>query len=185
MSTDRREYMRQWRQAHKEQLAEYNKRWQENNRERLNEYHRNYQAKHREEQRQRMNDYHQTKEGRATNLLAAYVQMDLERRGVRPVLTQADIMRMCFSDDSKCVYCGETDWTKLGLDRIDNDRPHDVNNVLCSCHDCNVERYRRPLGEYVMEKRGMSWEEFMKRNNMTYACGFFTIRYPEIEKNCG
>lgn len=177
----RREYNKRWREAH----PDYFKNWLANNRERHNEYCRNYQSKHRKAQQKRMNDYHQTKEGRATNLLAAYVQMDLERRGERPQLTQADIMRICFSDTSKCVYCGETEWTKLGLDRIDNDRPHDRCNVLCSCHDCNVERYRRPLGEYVREKRGMSLEEFMEQNSMRYADDCFVLRYPEIEKNCG
>ena len=36
-----------------------------------------------------------------------------------------------------CVYCGETDWHKLGCDRVDNSKPHSVDNVVCSCKDCN------------------------------------------------
>jgi hypothetical protein len=36
-----------------------------------------------------------------------------------------------------CVYCGETDWHKLGCDRIDNSKPHSKDNVVCSCKDCN------------------------------------------------
>ena len=169
MSTDRREYMRKWREAHPGYNTEYSRKWREEHRELFNERCRQYQERNREAQQKRMNDYHQTKEGRATNLLAAYVQMDLERRGVRPNLTREDIMRKCFEPTSKCVYCGETDWTKLGLDRINNDQPHDRWNVLCSCRNCNTQRYRRTLGNYLTEKLGMSWEEFMTQNGMTYA----------------
>ena len=185
MSTDRKEYMRKWREAHPGYNTQYSRKWRANNHERFNELCRNYQAEHREDQRKRMNDYHQTKEGRATNLLASYVQADLEYRGVRPKLTREDIMRICFSDDSKCLFCGDTDWTNLGLDRINNDLPHDVGNVICSCSKCNMNKHRRTLGEYLTEKKGMSWESWMKMNNMTYASGFFTITYPENENNCG
>ena len=36
-----------------------------------------------------------------------------------------------------CIYCGESDWHKLGCDRIDNSKPHSTDNIVCSCKDCN------------------------------------------------
>lgn len=169
MSTDRREYMRKWREAHPGYNTEYSRKWREEHRERFNERCRQYQERNREAQQKRMNNYHQTKEGRATNLLAAYVQMDLERRGVRPNLTREDIMRICFSEDSKCVFCQTTDWKVLGLDRIDNSKPHDASNCLCCCHDCNVAKYKKTLGEFIKLKGYNTFEEWLKINKMWYA----------------
>jgi hypothetical protein len=37
-----------------------------------------------------------------------------------------------------CVYCGDTD--KVGLDRIDNAKGHEINNVVPCCYVCNCAR---------------------------------------------
>ena len=159
---ERREYNRRWREAH----PDYYRNYIAKNRKAWNERYRKYQREHSEAQRKRMNEYHQTKAGRATNLLSAYIQMDLERLGVRPFLNQEDIIRKCFEPGCKCVYCGETDWHKLGLDRIDNDKPHDRWNTVCSCHACNDERRRKDIKTYVGSK-GMTWQEFMEKTELS------------------
>ena len=38
-----------------------------------------------------------------------------------------------------CVYCGETDWHKLGCNRKDNSKPHTIDNVECCCRRCNYK----------------------------------------------
>ncbi len=38
----------------------------------------------------------------------------------------------------ECIYCGETDWRKLGCDRINNSKPHTKDNVVPSCKRCNT-----------------------------------------------
>ena len=38
----------------------------------------------------------------------------------------------------ECVYCGENDWRKLGCDRIDNSKPHTMDNVVPCCKRCNT-----------------------------------------------
>lgn len=167
------------REANKRWLAknpDYIKNYRATHREQLNAKAREYQAKRRQKQRDWMNNYHQTKEGRATNLLNSYIQMDLEAERGLPNLTRDDIMRKCFSETSKCVYCGETDWHVLGLDRIDNSRPHDAVNCVCSCHDCNVKRYRKPLREYIGTK-GLAWDQWMAKNDMSYAEPTIKIEY--------
>lgn len=42
--------------------------------------------------------------------------------------------------DKGCIYCGETDWRKLGCDRIDNTKPHTKDNVVPCCTRCNKLR---------------------------------------------
>ena len=183
MTEHEKEYRKKWLAAHPGYYTEYKRKWCQEHREQHNETCRNYQRRHKEDQRKRMKDYHETKAGRATNLLAAYIQMDLEKHGVRPFLNQEDIIRKCFEPESKCVYCGKTDWKELGLDRIDNDKPHDRWNTVCCCRSCNSQRHRKSLGEYITIK-GMSWQEFMERNGMTYAAQL-KIEYngSQIEQN--
>jgi len=36
-----------------------------------------------------------------------------------------------------CVHCGETDWHKLGCNRLNNDLPHTKDNVEPCCWECN------------------------------------------------
>lgn len=176
-------YMKKYRQEHREELNEkcrgYQRKYRETHREQLNEKCREYQRKHREAQRKRMNDYHETKKGRATNLLNSYVQADLERRGRRPELTQDDVIRKCFSDNSKCVYCGETSWKLLGLDRIDNSKAHDAHNTVCSCSNCNIKRYVKPFGQFLQEKGYPTFEDWMESVGATYAEDTLTVKYPE------
>lgn len=152
-------------------------RYREEHREQLNERARKYQAKHREVQRKRVNDYHETKRGRAMNLLTSYVQMDQERRGYRPRLTQDDIIRICFSDGSRCVWCGETDWHKLGLDRIDTSKAHDMDNSICSCRSCNIKRFQRSIGDNI-ERLGLTVDEWLERNGATIGDGYITLTKP-------
>lgn len=42
--------------------------------------------------------------------------------------------------NSKCIYCGESNWRELGCDRIDNNKPHTKDNVVCCCSTCNRMR---------------------------------------------
>lgn len=37
-----------------------------------------------------------------------------------------------------CIYCGETDWRKLGCDRKNNSKPHTKDNIVPCCKRCNT-----------------------------------------------
>ena len=52
-----------------------------------------------------------------------------------------------------CCYCGETDWHKLGADRIDNSKPHSKENCVCACEKCNVERRDFPFPLFRLKKK--------------------------------
>ena len=68
-------------------------------------------------------------------------------------LTREWIIENIFS--SKCVYCGDNDWRHLGCDRIDNEKAHRIDNVVCSCGICNMERQRKRMSvkEFVEYRR--------------------------------
>lgn len=158
---------REWWQRNKG----YSQEWIEQNRQKWNEYARRYQSKHREEQQKRVNDYHEKPEGRAVNLLTSYVQFDRDRKGwLDTQLTRFDIMAKCFSDNSKCVWCGETDWKVLGLDRVTNSKPHDVHNTVCSCRKCNIKRQGKTMQEYL-DKLGLTFDQWLEQNGGSYSDG--------------
>ena len=54
------------------------------------------------------------------------------------VIPVDEIVRLCYSEDSKCVYCGCR--SELGADRIDNTKGHTRDNVVCACRSCNKAR---------------------------------------------
>jgi 5-methylcytosine-specific restriction endonuclease McrA len=49
-----------------------------------------------------------------------------------------------------CVYCGETDISKMGCDRIDNNLGHIIANVVPCCDECNIARFNHFSYEEMM-----------------------------------
>ena len=79
----------------------------------------------------------ETMEERAQRLCEAYKKID-DKNGRDNDLTYNFILKHIFT--STCNKCGESDWHKLGCDRIDNTKGHLQNNVVCACRKCNVKR---------------------------------------------
>lgn len=79
----------------------------------------------------------ETKEMRAERLANAYKKID-ERKGLDNNITADYILKHIFN--TTCMKCGESDWHKLGCDRIDNTKGHLVDNVVCACRECNIKR---------------------------------------------
>lgn len=156
----RRLYMKQWREANKEKIAEYNKQYYKNNAEMFAEYHKQYHknnaemiAEYNKQWREKNADYdkqyRQTPMGRAKNLVNSYKQNDKKYDRGECTLTTKWIIDNIFSQ--KCIYCGESDWKKLGCDRKDNSKPHTEDNVVCSCWDCNIKRQKKTFEEFLAE----------------------------------
>lgn len=112
------------------------------------------QVKHRKEYRDKWNEYlkkfHSTKEGRASYLISRHKQEDKKRNRGNCDLTMPWFVRNIFT---KCIYCGETDWKKLGCDRINNDLPHTIENVVPACWDCNRKRKKKPFDQFYWESK--------------------------------
>ena len=79
--------------------------------------------------------YNKTPKGRAVYLLNRYKSSDKEHNRGESDLTSQWIVYNIFT--KSCVHCGETDWTKIGCNRLDNSKPHTIDNVEPCCGKCN------------------------------------------------
>lgn len=74
---------------------------------------------------------------RAMYLVQNYKRDDKEHNRGECTLTAKWIIDNIFT--KHCVHCGESDWGKLGCNRIDNDLPHTPDNVEPCCGSCNIQ----------------------------------------------
>lgn len=79
--------------------------------------------------------YNKTPKGRAVYLLNRYKSSDKEHNRGESDLTSQWIVENIFS--KPCTHCGETDWRKIGCNRLDNSKPHTMDNVEPCCGKCN------------------------------------------------
>ena len=104
-----------------EKKKEWSKNYIQKNREKINEYKKIWRKT--------------TLSGRADMLLQAYRQKDKKvGRG------DCDLTAKWIEENilvKPCAHCGETDWTKIGCNRLDNSKPHTMDNVEPCCLDCN------------------------------------------------
>lgn len=129
-------YAFEYRKKNKDKIQKKHKEWIENHPEYESEYRSKYQP-----------EYRSTKKGRAKHLLSLYKEKDKKYNRGECTLTSDWIVENIFT--KSCHYCGETDWKKLGCDRLDNSKPHTADNVVCSCAECNVKKCRYSYDEYM------------------------------------
>lgn len=98
-------------------------------------------------QREAVKKYRNTPNGRANKLIHAYNLLDKKYERGKGDLDVNWFLTHIFS--SKCVYCGESDWTRLGCDRKNNDLPHTKDNVVCCCSLCNKKKGTKTYDEYL------------------------------------
>lgn len=140
-----------WKERMKKESFSKRK-YRENNREKLKEAHKVYYSEHREEYANAQRDYLKTQEGRAKSMLGSYKRVDKESGTGVCTLTQRWILDNIYT--STCTYCGESDWTRLGCDRVDNTLPHTPENCICACMNCNSQRGNRwTVEEFIAYKQ--------------------------------
>lgn len=169
-SARRSEYMKQYYNTNKEYLKQYNKQWREEHcdygkqwREEHPDYdkqwyqdniekRRQYSKDHKEERKEYFKQYRGTQLGRANNFKSAYISKDKKKGFSTDQVVDEDwIIENIFG--SSCIYCGESDWQKLGADRIDNTKGHTPDNCVCACFICNSERQDKYSVEEFKEYR--------------------------------
>lgn len=77
--------------------------------------------------------------GRATFLLTNYRNMD-KMNGFSNKL--CDLTAKWIVENilfKPCAHCGKTGWDVIGCNRLDNSKPHTMDNVEPCCKECNVE----------------------------------------------
>jgi hypothetical protein len=105
------------------------------------EYNRLYYLEHKDKllpkKTEYQKEYSKTQMGRAQKQYRQYKFMD-KRNGFGDVIDfdAKWIVENIYTQ--KCKYCDETDWHKLGCNRIDNSKPHTKDNVepCCFYHNC-------------------------------------------------
>lgn len=117
MGFNKREYNREYRKSHLEYYKKYR------------ETHKNIKK------------YELSMLSRASKLLYAYKKSDEKYNRGEGDLTSKWIVENIFS--KPCVHCGETDWTKIGCNRLDNSKPHTEDNVEPCCMKCNRSLKRK------------------------------------------
>ena len=85
--------------------------------------------------------YRRTPRGRALYLLGNYKREDL-KRGLSNDLDYDSVFEAI---QKPCVYCGEVDFTRIGLDRIDDKSGHLQTNCVPACSVCHWIKSRLPL----------------------------------------
>ena len=81
---------------------------------------------------------HRQKMYRAKYLIYDYKKEDIKYNRETPNFDSKWVLENIFS--KSCVYCGESDWHKLGCDRKNNSIGHIKNNVVPCCLHCNMTK---------------------------------------------
>lgn len=133
-----KESWRRYYMKHSDAIKEWNKSYREDNKEQIAEYKR---------------DYTKTPKGRAVRLLTEYRREDKKRNRGECTLTADWIVEHIFSQP--CAHCGETDWTKIGCNRLNNSLPHTPDNVEPCCMKCNIKlgakEKEKPVYQYTLD----------------------------------
>ena len=148
----KREYDAKRYQDRKEEIKKNVSEWVKKNKEHRKDYMRNYQESNKEKLSKYNSQYHSvyilTAKGRANSLLQGYREKDnLYNRG-ECTITDDWIVDNVFSGQC-CHYCGESDWTKLGVDRKDSSLPHTPDNCVPCCRSCNEKKNKTPYDEFM------------------------------------
>ena len=155
---EHRDYYKQYHVGyyaeHGEEIREKKRERDSNNRETVNAKRMKYYYENQEQEREWRNAYKQTKHGRAIHYAASYRKADRnDGYGDNDTINAEWIENNIFNGQT-CYYCGESDWTKLGADRIDNGKGHTPDNCICACWNCNRERKNKySVEEFVAIKK--------------------------------
>ena len=129
-----------YRSENSEHHKELQRKWRESNPDKVRQYEMN-----RKEQKKA---YNSNRKGnirqRASSLKGNYTNTDRKKGFETDITIDFIIEKM----NDGCLYCGEKDIMKLGLDRIDNTKGHTMDNVVCACAKCNKERRNMPFKMY-------------------------------------
>lgn len=95
--------------------------------------------------------------------IASYKQQDIEKKilDVANLVSLSNVITHLLQSEMKCFYCQEEmyllyeivresrQWT---LDRVDNDKGHNNDNVIIACLECNLKRRRRSKEAFFFTK---------------------------------
>ena len=125
--------------------------------------------------------YRKTKNGRASMLLGRYNESDKKGGRGDGDLTIDWIVENIFS--KPCVHCGKTDWKELGCNRLDNSKPHTMDNVEPCCEECNTDKEGEWLSKRL-DQIDMITGEILKTWSSTSECSKNGYESGNVSKCC-
>ena len=112
-----------------------------------------YKEKNKEKFKESYKNWLHSPKGRANKLWRKYNQMDKEADRGLGDLTPKWIVEHILSQP--CAHCGKTGWDVIGCNRLDNSKPHTMDNVEPCCYDCNIklsiEDKKQPIYQYTLD----------------------------------
>lgn len=144
-----KERRKQRYQENKEKELEQSKKYHKEHKEEIAEYLKEYQIKNKNKLSKYKKEYYSQMHGRSLRLVEHYKREDAMHNRGECTLTAQWIIDNIFS--KTCVYCGESDWLKLGCDRKYNELPHTEDNCVPCCFDCNRKKNTMNYDEYIQK----------------------------------
>lgn len=112
----------------------------------------------------RNREYRKTPMGRAVRLISNYKRDDRKANRCEGDLTPQWIVDNIFS--KPCVYCGKEGWDVIGCNRIDNDKPHTMDNVEPCCKECNMKQNnissQKKVGKFTLDSKLLTVYDSLK-----------------------
>lgn len=123
--------MKDYYSLNKNKMLEQMKKWRDDN----SRYYIDYYKENKNKLHEYRKLYNKTQYGRAAYLLNRYKQSDKKHNRGEVDFDAQWIIDNIFS--KPCAHCGETDWLKIGCNRLDNSKGHTKDNVEPCCGKCN------------------------------------------------
>ena len=143
----KKEQHHQYYLNNKEKCYELSKKWKLENPDKAKQIQKKYRDSHKEKKEEWKKNNKELL--RAGNLVQKYKRNDKKANRGECTLTPQWIVENIFS--KSCHYCNETDWAKIGCDRIDNSKPHTPDNVVPCCYSCNCKKGTKKYEDFINE----------------------------------
>lgn len=139
------ERQRERYQNKKKEILEIQHKYYNENKEKILEYQKKRYSENKEacleSNRKWEKENYNTPMRRAHRLIQSYNHSDLKLGRGKGDLTSKWIVENIFS--KPCAHCGRVGWDVIGCNRLDNGKPHTMDNIEPCCEECNKKLPRK------------------------------------------
>lgn len=158
------EQQRRYYQENKEAIAEHKKQYYQENKDKIKQYiqenkksiaeqRKQYRQENKETIAEYWKQYYSTIKGYCNVLRNSNIRADRVSGRIGKELPDNYPTIEYYIDAVKqpCIYCKKhKPFNEMGLDRIDNSKPHTIDNVVPCCTECNVKRGTKDYEEFML-----------------------------------